>query len=113
MALPTSLKVTVDQADAANTYGIRNRGWWGVPLRPNTTYTGSVYAKGDAAAAVRVSLIANDSGKVLASEKLAPLTAEWKQYSFSMKTGADVAASANNQIVVSVDHPGMVWLQLS
>jgi alpha-N-arabinofuranosidase len=111
-ALPTSLKVTVDHADAANTYGIRNRGWWGVPLRPNTTYTGSVYAKGDAAAGLRVSLVANDSGKVLASEKLQPVTADWKQYSFSLKTGADAGASADNQIVVSVDHPGTVWLQL-
>ena len=114
-ALPASLKVTVDQADAADTYGIRNRGWWGVPVRPNTTYTGSVYAKGDAAGAaakVRVSLIANDTGKVLAEATLPALTADWKQYNFPLKTGGDAGSSANNQIVVSVDRPGTVWLQL-
>ncbi len=114
-ALPASLKVTVDQADAADVYGLRNRGWWGVPVRPNTTYTGSVYAKGDAAAAgagVKVSLVANDSGKVLASALLPALTGDWKQYNFTMKTGADAGATANNQIVVSVDKPGTVWLQL-
>ena len=114
-ALTASLKMTVTQADAANTYGLRNRGWWGVPLRANTMYTGSVYAKGDAAAAgagVRVSLISNQTGKVLAVAKLPALTGDWKQYNFTMKTAGDVAASADNQIVVSVDHPGTVWLQL-
>jgi alpha-N-arabinofuranosidase len=29
-----------------------------------------------------------------------------------MKTGGDTGSTANNQIVVSVDHPGTVWLQL-
>jgi alpha-L-arabinofuranosidase len=114
-ALPASLKMTVTQADAANTYGLRNRGWWGVPLRANTTYTGSVYAKADKdamAAGVRVSLIANDTGKVLASAKLQALSGDWKKYDFTMKTGGDVSATANNQIVLSVDKPGTVWLQL-
>jgi alpha-N-arabinofuranosidase len=107
--------MTVAQADARNEYGLRNRGWWGVPLRANTTYTGSVYAKADKdglAANVHVSLIANDTGKVLASAKLPVLAVDWKQYNFTLKTGGDVAPTANNQIVVSVDHPGTVWLQL-
>ncbi|MGP8259485.1 MAG: hypothetical protein ACLQM6_05970, partial [Acidobacteriaceae bacterium] len=46
-ALPASLKITVEQADAKDAYGLRNGGWWGVPVRGNTTYTGSVWAKGD------------------------------------------------------------------
>jgi alpha-N-arabinofuranosidase len=71
-----------------------------------------VYAKGDAAAGVKVSLIANATGKVLASAALPALTGDWKQYSFTMKTGGDVAPTADNQIVVSVEHPGTVWLQL-
>src|ERR1017187_9696681 len=111
-ALTVSEKITVTQADAANTFGLRNRGWWGVPVRPNSTYTGSVYAKGDAAAGVKVSLVSNDTGTVLASATMPALTAEWKQYSFTMKTGADAGSTANNQILVTVDHPGNVWLQL-
>ena len=111
-ALPNSEKITVEQADAANAFGLKNHGWWGVPVRPNTAYTGSVWAKGDAGAGLRVSLVADDSGKVLASAALPALTGEWKQYSFAMKTGGDVRASAANSIVVSVEHPGTVWLQL-
>jgi hypothetical protein len=34
--LSTSLKVTVEQADAKDAYGLRNGGWWGVPVRANT-----------------------------------------------------------------------------
>jgi alpha-N-arabinofuranosidase len=119
-ALPASLKVTVEQADAANAYALRNRGWWGVPVLPNTTYTGSVYAKGDAVG-VHVSLVSNDTGKVLATAALQPLSGDWKQYKFTMRTGAVPpagtnspagAANADNQIVVSFDHPGTLWLQL-
>ncbi len=45
-ALPASLKMTVTRADAGDTFGVRNRGWWGVPLRANTTYTGSGLREG-------------------------------------------------------------------
>jgi len=108
-ALPASLKITVEEADAKDAYGLRNGGWWGVPVRGNTTYTGSVWAKGDAA--VRVSLIADNSGKVLASYLLPALTAEWKQYNFTMKTGAIAKVTSANQILLSVERPGMVWVQ--
>jgi alpha-L-arabinofuranosidase len=114
-ALPASEKITVEQADAANTFGLRNRGWWGVPVRSNTTYSGSVYAKADAAAAgagVRVSLISNNTGKMLASATLPALTGAWKQYNFTMKSGGDAGGSADNHILVSVDHAGSVWLQM-
>ena len=94
-ALTASLEDDCGRADAANAYGLRNRGWWGIPLRANTVYSGSIYAKGDkdaAAGHLRVSLIANDTGKVLASYAHPPLTADWKQYDFTLKTGADDAA---------------------
>src|SRR5580704_17201267 len=56
-ALPASEKITVMQADKANSFGLRNGGWWGVLVEPNTTYTGSVWAKADgpgAAAGMKV-----------------------------------------------------------
>ncbi len=89
-ALNYSLKLTVTQADAHNPYALRNHGWWGVPVRPNTTYTGSVWAKADTAIllpAVRVSFVADDSGAVLASATLPALTTQWKQYPITLNTG--------------------------
>src|ERR1035438_6339198 len=40
-ALKSSLRLDVQQADGHNQAGILNVGYWGMPLRPNTTYKGS------------------------------------------------------------------------
>jgi alpha-N-arabinofuranosidase len=111
-ALPSSLMVTVTQADAANPLGLSNDGWWGIAVRPNTTYTGSVYAKTNQAMGLRVSLVADATGKVLASAAIPSINGEWKRYKFTMKTGADVVASSGNHLVVAFEHPGIAWLQL-
>jgi alpha-N-arabinofuranosidase len=110
-ALANDEKITVTSADAANAFGMKNHGWWGVPVRANTTYTGSVWAKGDVGAAVRVNLISDTTGKVLASAALPAVTGEWKLYPYTMKTGGDVVASAANSVVVTVEKPGTMWLQ--
>jgi alpha-N-arabinofuranosidase len=111
-ALPSSLKMTVTQADKVNLLGISNDGWWGIPVRANTTYTGSLYAKGDAGVGVKVSLVSDDTGKTLASANVAAIGGEWKQYTYSMKTGGDVAPSSTNHLLVTFDRPGTAWLQL-
>ncbi len=43
--LPHSLRLRVTAADAQNPAGLRNDGYWGMALRPETTYTGSFFAK--------------------------------------------------------------------
>jgi alpha-N-arabinofuranosidase len=110
-ALPTSLKVTVTQADTANPLGLRNEGWWGIAVRPNETFHGSLYAKADAAGAeIKVSLIANDTGHVIATAEEPAIGTEWKQYTFTLHAG-EVAASSRNQLMVEFERPGTVWLQ--
>ena len=44
-AISYSLKLTVDHASPSARAGIANDGYWGIPVRPDTTYTGSFYAK--------------------------------------------------------------------
>jgi len=46
-ALKFSLKLEVTQADANNQAGVLNGGYWGMAVKPNTTYKGSFYAKAD------------------------------------------------------------------
>ena len=41
-ALPVSLRLDLDNS----TSGVANDGYWGIPVRPDTTYTASFYAKG-------------------------------------------------------------------
>ncbi len=43
-ALPYSLKLTIDRATASSRAGVANAGYWGIPVRPATTYSGSLYA---------------------------------------------------------------------
>jgi alpha-N-arabinofuranosidase len=112
-ALPHSLKLSVEQADPQNQAGVLNVGYWGMAVRPNTTYKGSFYARTDSAdlGAVTISLVDNISSKAVATATVPSLNSAWKQYEFTLKTGA-VQASAENHLVLSVGHAGTVWFNL-
>src|ERR1700733_15246260 len=43
--IPPSPKLTVTQASGNQRVGIANDGFWGIPVRPNTPYRASFYAK--------------------------------------------------------------------
>ena len=68
-ALKSSLKLEVEQADPKNQAGVLNVGYWGIPLRPATTYKGSFYAKADSAdlGPITVSVVSDETGKTLAT----------------------------------------------
>jgi alpha-N-arabinofuranosidase len=112
-ALPTSLELTVKQADSANQAGVRNEGYWGMALRPGTTYKGSFYAKADTGdlGPVSVSLINDISGKPVATASVSSITTEWKQYQFTLTTGK-IEPSAENHLLLTVGHAGKLWLNM-
>lgn len=112
-ALPVSLKLTVTGADAADSAGIENDGFWGVALHPATTYRGSFYAKADSAGmeAVTVSLLNDNTGKIEAKTTVTGIGANWRQYRFDLKTGSTPASSLNH-LVLSVNRPGTTWFDL-
>jgi alpha-N-arabinofuranosidase len=112
-ALKSSLRLDVEQADAKNPAGVLNVGWWGMPLRPGSSYKGSFYAKADTGGLgpVTVSLVEDNSGKTVATTRVDGLTTAWSQYEFALKTGA-IAPSAANHLVLSVGHAGTLWLDL-
>src|SRR5215831_12729384 len=87
-ALSTSAKLEVASADANSRAGLLNEGYWGMAVRPNTRYTGSFYAKTNSANAlpVRIALVADQSGQVLASTNASIAGTEWKQYKFEMQS---------------------------
>ncbi len=112
-ALQHSLLLTVKQADPANQAGVRNEGYWGMALRPNTTYKGSLYAKADSGSMgpMSVSLVSDVSGKTVGSASIPALSTEWKKYDFTMTTGK-IEASAENHLLLTVGHAGKVWIDL-
>jgi alpha-N-arabinofuranosidase len=112
-ALPECMQLTVTKASDKDLAGISNRGFWGIPVRPSTTYKGSFWAKADSSAVgpVHVRLTNNDTGKG-PEAVTAPLTTEWKQYDFTLTTSADHPANVENELLLAVAHPGKVWIDL-
>jgi len=60
---------------------------------------------------VTVSLIANQTGRVLASAEISDITNAWQPHRFTLKTG-DIAPSSTNHLAITVAHPGTLWLNL-
>ena len=112
-ALPYSLKLSVEQATDTGRAGLTNDGYWGIPIRPQTIYHGSFYAKTSDASIgpVRIAVVSNDTGAELAHSEVATLSSEWKQYTFTMISSAE-RASAANHLALSVGKPGTVWFSL-
>lgn len=111
-ALHWSLRVEVQQADENDPAGLLNPGWWGMGVRPNTAYNGSFYAKASAdLGPVTVRLVQNQTEKILASAKVEAIGTDWKQYSFTLRTG-EVEPSGANHLTVTVGHPGTLWVNL-
>jgi len=113
-ALPYSVHLEVDSAGANSPAGLLNDGFWGMAVRPNTTYHGAFYAKTTTAdmGPVTVSLVANQTGKVLASTEIKDVGTAWAEHKFTLKTGAVQAVTAANHFVITVAHAGSLWLNL-
>ena len=110
-ALPYSVKLTVTEPGAGS--GLSNAGYWGIPVKPQTRYEGSFYAKVDDAGIgpVTARLIHDETGAVLAEARVALHGGEWSQYHFTLTTGV-ATASTKNHLELTVAHAGTVWLQL-
>src|ERR1700733_11992846 len=111
-ALPLSLQLTVKSAGAHDQAGISNLGYWGFPVRPQTTYHGSFYAKASdpSIGPVTVSLVEDETGNAI-STTVPALTDAWQQHEFTLHSEA-AAKSSQYHLVLSVGKPGTVWFSL-
>ena len=111
-ALTRSYKVSVTAASESAPAGMQNDGYWGIAVRPDTTYTGSFYAKTDSdGVPVTVSLVNDQTGITAAHTTVTGLGGEWKQYKFTLKTG-QTAVSADNHLLLTISRPATVWFDL-
>jgi alpha-N-arabinofuranosidase len=109
-AIATSLKLTVAQG----TVGIANEGYWGIPVRPNTRYRASFYAKAAPGftGPLTVAITSNDGATVQATAQVARITGEWKKYEATLTTAKDAKPSAGNRLVISTASPGTIWFSM-
>jgi alpha-L-arabinofuranosidase len=111
-ALARSIKMTVSAASESAPAGMQNEGYWGIPVRPNTTYTGSFYAKADSEGVpITASLVNDETGATAASATVSGVTTDWKQYTFTLKTGV-APVTANNHFQLTIAKPATVWFNL-
>lgn len=110
--LNVSLKLDASSASASSPAGVANGGYWGIPVKPQTTYKVSFFAKAAAGfnGPVTVSLESADGKTTFASADISGLTAEWKKFETKLKTES-VSASKENVFKLTTKTPGTLWLQ--
>lgn len=135
-ALSTCLRLTVEKASGR--VGISNEGYWGIPVKPSTSYKASFYIKGTArtepfrwpwepkpttpplpdiedntAGPITVSIESND-GKTVYAKGTVNLEKSiyWKKYQVTLTTAADVKPTKDARFVISTDRKGLYYFNL-
>ena len=117
-ALNVSLKVDTSKASKSSPVGIANAGYWGIPVRPNTAYHASFYARGKSfSGALTVAIESANGEKVFASATVPKISGDWKKYEVTLTTGS-VEPSKDNILAITTtkpgtlfNHHGTVWFQ--
>lgn len=108
--LTNCLRLDVSAATAGQHVGVANDGYWGIPVKPKTTYRASFYAKASSTFTGPLTVdLQSAEGDVHATAQVAALTADWKPYTVTLTTGA-VTPSTANRFVLSASSAGTVWL---
>ena len=99
-AIPRSLKINIQTADASNQAGVANTGYWGMAVRGNETYQCSFYAKSDGGLTgpLVARLVSDRTGAVLAQSSIPAISGEWQQYKVALKTGTVPAVTRSEPL---------------
>src|SRR5476651_1957455 len=137
-SLTTCLKLTVE--NAGTRAGIANEGFYGIPVKPQTTYTASFYLKGagqqppqgrpggqgppqngpavtviedNTAGPITVSIESNDGKTVYASGTVNALkSAFWNKYQVKLTTAANIKPTLDAHFVISTNRKGVYYFNL-
>lgn len=111
-SLSTCLKLDVTKDGGR--VGIANEGYWGIPVKPQTTYKASFYAKAtdEAAGPLTVSIKNNDGTVTYASAPVTLSKGEWKKYEVQLSTGNNIKPTLQARFVISASHTGTYWFNL-
>jgi alpha-N-arabinofuranosidase len=109
-ALPISLRLEL----SGRASGLANDGYWGIPVRPDTAYTASFYAKGAGgfAGSVTASLVLDDGSVTVAGTDTPAVTSSWQKYTVKLITGHDATTTAKAQFVLLATGTGSISFSL-
>jgi len=126
-ALTMALKLDATALKPKQRVGVANEGYWGIPVRPDTTYRASFYAKAGSGfkGPLTVAIESSDGKAVYAKANVGQITSEWKKYTATLRTTRSVLddthslsggrgdqGSTTNRFVISTETPGIVSLSL-
>ena len=111
VALTTSLKLNITTVGTGGRVGVANDGYWGIPVRPDTTYQASFYAKaGDGLTGpLTVAIESTDGATTYASATVPAVTGQWQKYTVALKTG-EVKPTAATHFTISSASKGTLNL---
>ncbi len=135
-AMQACLRLTVEKTDGR--VGVANDGYWGIPVRPSTTYEASFYIKGtdrrepprwpwepkpttpplpvienNTPGPITVSIESNDGKTVYATGTInLQKSIYWKQYRVNLTTAADVKPTKDARFVISTNRIGVYYFNL-
>jgi alpha-N-arabinofuranosidase len=132
-SLTTCLKLVVE-TDGGRA-GIANEGYWGIPVKPNTTYKASFYIKGlgsapprrrqdgsasttpvidnNTAGPITVTIESRDGKTVYASGVITLVKSNfWKKYELQLTTASDIKPTADARFVISTNRKGVYYFNL-
>jgi alpha-N-arabinofuranosidase len=112
-AIPTSLRLDVKSASPSAAAGVANAGYWGIPVKADTRYRASFFAKAGAgfSGPATLAIESLDGATVFAKAEVPRLTPNWQRYEVTLTTGK-VAPTTKARFALTVNHPGTVWLGL-
>jgi alpha-N-arabinofuranosidase len=112
-ALPISLKLEVTSTSQSSPAGVANDGYWGIPVKPDTSYRASYYARAaqGSAGPLTVAIESADGSTTYARAAVSRLTGAWKKYTVTLKT-AGSAPTTTGRFALTLGKPGTVWLNL-
>ena len=113
-ALPVSLKVEVK--NSGHSVRVENVGYWGIAVKPSTTYQGSFYARRSVGTAQTLSVSLEDTnGQIIyASAEVSGIDTGWKQFHFTLTTKNDIAPTKDARFVITAADgtEGTYWFSL-
>ena len=111
VALTTSLKLSITAVAAGGRVGVANDGYWGIPVRPDTTYQASFYAKAadGFSGPVTVAIESSDGTNTFATGTVAAITDKWQKYTVPLKT-SQTQATAVGRFIISAAATGTLNL---
>ncbi len=112
-ALTAALKLEATSVPAKGRVGAANEGYWGIPVKPDTTYRASFWASADNGfdGSLTLSIETNDGVRTWAAGDSPRIVNGWKKYAVTLKT-TKATPSTTNRFVVSAHSKGTVWLSL-